>query len=122
MDKILQNNGYKLTKPRLAIIKLFDQHIRPLSCRDIFLKLNKKYDLASIYRTLTLLKALDIVQEDRINKESYYFFSRKHHHHITCRKCGKIADVTCRNINIRVSNFKNIQHQLSITGICNNCL
>lgn len=122
MDKILQNNGYKLTKPRLAVLKLFKEHIKPLSCRDVFLKLKKKYDLASIYRTLALLKELGIVQEDKINNESYYFFSKKHHHHITCRKCGKIACVPCNNISIKVTDFKNIQHQLSVTGICNNCI
>jgi len=121
MDKILQANGYKLTKPRLAVIKLFRRHIRPLSCRDVFLKLKKKYDLVSIYRTLSLLKKLNIIQEDKINNESYYFASNQHHHHVTCRKCGKIACVPCKNININIPNFKDIQHQLSITGICNKC-
>ncbi|MFH1427873.1 MAG: Fur family transcriptional regulator [Patescibacteria group bacterium] len=121
MEDILKNKGYKLTKPRLAILGLMKKQHNLFTAQELYKKLKQKYDLASVYRTLNLFNKLNIVEEEIIKNESFYYIAKKHHHHIICRKCGCKQCVPCKNIDLRIKNFSIIKHQLSLTGICKNC-
>ena len=49
-------------------------------------------DRSSIYRNLTLLKKLEIIQElnlPSMGKRFQYIFDRKVHHYFICKVCGK---------------------------------
>ncbi len=121
MEEILKEHGHFLTKPRLAVLKVLKKQHTPLNSQGIHKQLKGAVDLASVYRTLKLFTELNIVQEEKVDKESYYYLAVEHHHHITCRECGTVQCTSCRMSTIRVKNFSNVNHQLTLTGICNNC-
>lgn len=119
-DKIKQS-GYKLTKPRLLILKELEKTHKPLCAQDIHEILNKEIDLASIYRTLNLFVSIKIVFKERLNEKDLYYLSNGQHHHIICSKCGYSECIPCDHLFKNVKNFKNISHNLTISGICNKC-
>ena len=119
--EIIKKIGYKLTKPRLLVLEILEKDHKPLSAKTIHTKLQKKVDLASIYRTIRLFQKLKILFEERINDKQYYYLAKKQHHHIICRKCGYAECIPCRHIFSKITNFSNIFHKLSLSGICNKC-
>jgi Fe2+ or Zn2+ uptake regulation protein len=118
---ILRKNGYKLTKQRLLILDLFSKNHKPINAKQIYTKLNKKIDLASVYRIINLFKSLGIVFEERINHKEFFYLSQKQHHHIICRKCGYSECLPCRHLFENIKNFSDISHKLTISGICKKC-
>ena len=112
--------GYKMTLPRLAVIKYLSSHHCLISARNLHRKI-KTADLASIYRTLNLLEELQIVNVETLNKEKLYCLADEPHHHIICRKCGHTEAVQCDHHFNQYKNFTDIYHQMTLRGICNNC-
>ena len=81
----------------------------------------KDVDKASVYRTLNLLEELGIVNIENFNNEKLYCLSADPHHHIICKKCGFSEEVPCTYEHYNFSNFSNVQHQMTLTGVCNKC-
>ena len=116
----IKKAGYKLTKPRLSILGILKKHKLPISAKEIYKKV-KNIDLASIYRTLNIFESLNIVNiENRMGKK-LYCLAEVQHHHIFCEKCEYIEEIRCNHFFKKVKNFTNINHQLTLTGICNSC-
>lgn len=123
MEKIILKilaAGYKLTTPRLAVIKKMSQEHRPLSARDLSKKI-KMIDQVSVYRTLSLLVELGVANAQIIDKEKIYCLSGQPHHHIVCKKCGYTEEVECHHHFNKFKNFINVHHQLILTGLCHKC-
>jgi Fe2+ or Zn2+ uptake regulation protein len=120
-EGIIQKAGYKLTKPRLLVLKVLEKDHKPLSAKSIHTKLQKKVDLASIYRIICLFQKLEILFEERINAKRYYYLAKKQHHHIICRICGYAECIPCHHLFSRITNFSDILHKLSLSGICTKC-
>jgi Fe2+ or Zn2+ uptake regulation protein len=118
-EKLLTQTHYKLTKPRKQILKTLFQTKKPLSATQIKQK-NQNINLASIYRNLKLLTSLNIIFNETINSELFYYLDKKPHHHIICKICGRTECLPCTHV-FHLKNFKNISHQLILTGICNHC-
>lgn len=111
--------GYKLTKPRLAVLIFLSENHKPMSARELSKNI-KTVDRASVYRTLNILEKLGLVNVDMINKEKLYCSAGKPHHHIICTGCGYVEKIEC-NHSFRHKNFTNINHQLTVTGLCDKC-
>jgi len=121
VDKF-RRTSYKLTKPRLVILEYLAKQKKPRSVREIHQQLNReRIDLVSAYRNLELFKELGIIFEEKMNNQSYFYIADKIHHHIICSKCRLIECFPCHNEIIRLKNFSSMNHQLSMTGICNKC-
>ncbi|MBU0546179.1 transcriptional repressor [Patescibacteria group bacterium] len=116
----LTQAGYKMTKARLAILNFLSTHHSPISARNLHKK-NKTFDRASVYRTLNLFEDLHIVNVEVIEKEKLYCFAEKPHHHIICTKCGYTESVKCSHNLGNFKNFKDVYHQLTLTGTCKKC-
>ena len=85
----LQSSGYKLTKPRLAVLKYLHQQVNPTTNRQIYSEISGECDMASIYRTMHLLLEINMVQQfdfgDGVAR--YELMSPEgdnHHHHMIC--------------------------------------
>lgn len=117
----IKKAGYKLTNQRLMVLDFLKENHKPLNAKQIYDKLNKKIDLASVYRILALFKSIDIVFEERFNDKEYYYLGQKQHHHIICKKCGYSECMPCKHLFKNIKNFSNISHNLSISGICKKC-
>lgn len=121
MLETIKKSGYKITKPREIVLNTLLQNKCPLSAKQILKKINNAADLASIYRTLDLFKKIEIIFEEKIDKESYYYLSEKKHHHIVCQKCKKTKCIPCEHKFKKIKNFTNIKHNLVLSGLCEKC-
>lgn len=116
----LKDSGYKLTRPRLAIIDCLNGIKHPASARTIHEKINR-FDQASVYRAIKLFESLGIVMAEAVGAEKYYCLSSNPHHHIICRQCGHIENFPCTHQFNKYKNFTDIEHQLTLHGVCGKC-
>lgn len=120
IEKLIQA-GYKLTKPRLAILDFLDDHHTSISARELHKKI-KHFNRASVYRALNLFEELHLVNAEIIEKEKIYCLADKPHHHIICEKCGYTEKIDCAHSFGHFKNFINVHHRLTLTGVCHNCV
>lgn len=122
IEQKLNDSGYKLSKPRQLVLNILSDLNKPESAHDIYIRLEKKIHLVSVYRALNLFETLSFVNIETINKEKFYCLADHAHHHIICRKCGCIEEFACSKEEFRdFKNFSDINHHLTLTGICNEC-
>lgn len=117
----LKRSGYKLTEQRKLMLEKILLQGKPFTAKQMYSWLDKKIDLSTVYRTLGLFNRVGILFEENIQGQRYFYFSSKHHHHIKCKSCGKTECVPCIIDFDRITNFKDIEHELTLTGICEDC-
>ncbi|MFA6426875.1 MAG: Fur family transcriptional regulator [Candidatus Magasanikbacteria bacterium] len=117
---ILEHAGYKMTKPRSAILQFLSNHHTSLSAQDMHKNI-KGVDQASVYRTLNVFEELHMVHVELFGKEKKYCLADEPHHHIICKKCGYMEKIKCTHSFKNVKHFKHVYHQLTLTGVCNQC-
>jgi Fur family transcriptional regulator, ferric uptake regulator len=129
----LKEKGYRLTPQRMMVVEAIhsvDQHI---SAEEIYEKVKEKYPFANIstvYRTLELLKALDLVNEIDLGdgRIRYHPSEKGHHHHLICNKCGKIIDLPESTLSPLIEmlkdeyKFKADLKHLAVFGTCSDCM
>lgn len=129
---LLKLYGLKVTSGRLKLLEILLQEKGPVSVELIKQKLDKKLDLASIYRALQALVSAELVQRIGLDPDRAYYeliAGRKHHHHIVCVACGVLEDIdmcnthSLQNAARKVSRkfFKITDHSLEFSGICRKC-
>ena len=119
--KKLNDARVKITKPRLKVLQCLKKQKQMISARDLFKKI-KAIDQASVYRTLNMFEDLNLVHTEIIEREKLYCLSDHPHHHIICRKCGYAEEFTCPGEKFPAfQNFSNIQHRLTLFGLCYKC-
>ncbi len=118
--EILNQYNLRATRQRRDILSVLKKH-SILSAKQIHHRLKGKLDLASVYRNLKEFSYKNIVYQENIQGIVYYYFSQKPHHHIICTKCGRIECIPCQHFFKNIKNFKHINHQLLLNGICNKC-
>jgi Fur family ferric uptake transcriptional regulator len=116
----LKQAGFRITKPRMAVIQALEQNHEPRSAQEIHAKLSD-VDLVSVYRVLEILAELGLAQREDSRSVAKYYLSDNAHHHITCTKCGKMKCVPCDHIFKSIKGFTNIKHQLILIGLCEEC-
>jgi Fur family ferric uptake transcriptional regulator len=129
----LRISGYRITKPRRAIIKAILEDETYSSPAEVHARA-KLYcptvGLVTIYRTLDLLAEMGYVR--RIHTEqgcnSYAAASHGHRHHVVCRRCGATVEVDGCDLSpfmARVSQetgYRIEDHLLELVGLCSACL
>lgn len=132
LPELLKLYELKITSGRLKLLKILLQERGPVSVELIKQKLDKKLDLASIYRTLQIFVKVGLVQRIGLDPDRAYYeliAGRKHHHHVVCIACGVLEDIDMCNTHSlqttarRVSRkfFKITDHSLEFSGICRKC-
>lgn len=131
----LRAKGKKMTKTRMAIIKLFCHEHSILSANDV-LKLLQREDVwvnkTTVYRELAFLIKNKIVCEVSVDNRQMHYESAllPHHHHAICRKCGEAVNVTTEDFEavieeavkkIKKTGFVVSDHSLEFFGECVNC-
>ncbi len=130
--QLVKSLGIKITKHKLAILKLFDIH-KHLDANKIHYLLNEKggnISLATIYRILSSFEAKNIVIKNNFNdSQAIYelFDPGEHHDHLICIKCHKVIEFFDNNIEkiqkliAKKNHFSIVSHCLNLYGICNDC-
>ena len=133
IDK-LKKKGYRLTDQRKVIIDTFLKMSGHISAEDIFNELIKTYGrnlrigLATIYRTLGMLKSIGVVLERNFGDGKIrYELVSEHHDHLICEECGKILeffDPDIERIQLKIAKkfgFIMKRHRHELIGICSDC-
>lgn len=129
----LRQSGYRMTKTRKQMLKIFSRSLFPLSANQVEEKLCKVgiyANKATIYRELRFLVGNGYLIEIfiRPNEIMYESSKTKHHHHLVCDNCGRIEDVTnclVKEIESDIyekTGFKIKRHVLEFYGICSRCM
>jgi len=131
MIKALREKGYKATPQRIAIGRfVLHNHAHPTAQR-IYSEVKKVYptvSLATIYKTVQILKEAGLIQELNLPKDQTRFDPNMEPHvHLVCLQCKRIYDLKeplISKIVKQVSNEADFVAEgwnLDIVGICSSC-
>ena len=128
----LRKKGYKATTQRIAICRFVLQsrdHPSAQRIYDAVKKVHPTVSLATVYKTLQILKEHGLVQELDLPESQARFDSYTEPHiNLVCLQCGNIQDFddnAAREIVERLAakaEFTRTGQRLDIYGICKTCL
>lgn len=128
----LHAGGQRLTRQRKLILETLESNPGHLDAKDILMRV-RAYDarisLATVYRTLTLFKAVGLVQEHALGEEHGHFevTPSAPHYHFTCLGCHRIIEFespAIRRAIQQVAKQVNIQVEethVALSGYCAEC-
>jgi Fur family ferric uptake transcriptional regulator len=130
--QILKEKGYKLTPQRIMVLDTLHEAKEHITAPEIYSRVRAKYpgiNKSTVYRTLELLKEMDLVTETKLGEDSLYYHhvEKGHHHHLVCQKCGKIIDLDealllpLKNALRQKHHFEADLKHLAIFGHCLRC-
>ena len=128
----LRESEYRLTPQRVELIRLIAASDGHPSASGLYSQIKSRFptmSLATVYKTLDLLKELGEVLEIGLRDDSHYDGNKPYPHpHLICVKCQKIMDgeldTAVKNIVREVEQnfgFQIVKHQLDFYGICPDC-
>jgi len=123
----LRSSGKRITPERKLLLQIIEQHahldaeeIHRIAQRD-----RPQIGLATVYRTLTLLKDLGIVQATDLGENHGHYEVRSDAHlHLVCSICGRVKHVPVPNAlheAARKEQFAVQRTHFEIFGICRSC-
>lgn len=128
----LRELGYRLTPQRQLILTALQESDDHISAEEIHAQVRVKYphvNISTVYRTLELLKNLDLVTETDLGggRFRYHYADKGHHHHLICERCHAIIDIDeslflpiKRTLLMEYGFHANMSH-LAISGHCSKC-
>ena len=132
MMKKLKARGCRLTPQRLAVVKILATSEEHLSAEKIFDRVKPDFpstSLATIYKTVTLLKKMGEVMEiGFVDAGNRYDGTRPYPHpHLICMKCKTILDPDVPALSklpkdlAQRTGYQIVNHRLDFFGICPRC-
>jgi Fur family peroxide stress response transcriptional regulator len=127
----LRNKGYKATPQRIAICRIVLNSRTHPSAQQVYdevKKIHPTVSLATVYKTLEVLRNLELVQEINLPKGQARFDPYLNPHiNLICLKCGNITDlddITVKEITRKVAaatKFRPTGQRVDVYGICQKC-
>jgi len=128
----LLEKGHRLTPQRMLVIEALHSADEHISAEEIYEQLYSRYpysNISTVYRTLELLKKLDLVTETDFGegRVRYHVAEKGHHHHLVCRSCGKVIDLEESVLQpleytlLQEYGFDADLRHLAISGECSGC-
>jgi len=129
--RALRKKGYKATTQRIAICRFALSSREHPTAQGIYRKiktLHPTVSLATVYKTLQVLRQLNLVQELAFPQGETRFDSNLIPHvNVACLRCGSVTDVNDRAVQdvvARVASkarFAVTRERFDIYGICEKC-
>jgi Fur family peroxide stress response transcriptional regulator len=128
----LQESGHRITPQRYSILKVLVESEEHPSAEDIYRKLSDIFptmSLATVYKTLTLLKQEGEVLELGFSDLGNRYDGNKPypHPHVICTACGAVVDPPHFDVEILTremvlaTGFTIKTHRLDFYGLCPAC-
>ena len=117
--ELLQERGNRLTPQRQTILRIIEERGGHLSADEIYHLARRevpRLSLSTVYRTLDLLKGLDLVSELHLAGDHYRYEAQSdEHQHLVCLSCGKVIEFQCTHCHAVHKSLAS-EHGFSITG------
>ena len=128
----MKERGFRLTPQRMAVVKILASDEEHLSAENIYERVKADFpftSLATIYKTLTLLKGLGEVMElGFVDDSNRYDGARPYPHpHLICTKCRTILDPDLPALSelpkklAKKTGYHILDHRLDFFGVCPRC-
>ena len=132
MITVLRDTGHRITPQRLAVLKILAKSRNHPSVEMIYEQVRKDFpttSLATVYKTITVLKELkEVLELGFADSGSRYDGNRPFPHpHVICTKCGAIVDPPFSGMEEMAaemadkSGFSITHHRLDFFGLCRKC-
>jgi len=132
MLKKLKEHDFRLTPQRLAVLKILAVSEGHPTVERIYETVRTEFpttSIATIYKTVNLLKQLNEVLELGFPDGSNRYDGKKPypHPHVICTKCRKIIDPNLGSLKdlttevIEETGFQILNHRVDFFGICRDC-
>ena len=132
MIRVLKDKGCRLTPQRLTILRILSKSAGHPSAEQIFEQIRADYpttSLATIYKTLSLLKHVgEVFEVNFASLGSHYDGNKPYPHpHLMCTKCGQILDPEFGPVAgisqeiARQTGYKITHQQVNFFGLCPQC-
>lgn len=129
----LRSEGHRMTQQRdvlLDVIEHAGDHLDADGLYRLARERDSRISLSTVYRTLSLLKRHDLVEELHLSEEHHHYEAKsaEHHYHLVCTDCGKVEEFSGAVIDRLRDQLKRDQGfevgvvQLDISGRCAQCL
>jgi Fur family ferric uptake transcriptional regulator len=131
MGQALQQAGYRLTRPRLAVLQVLEESNEGLSPEEVYRQGKTIYTslgLVTVYRTLELLAELGLVR--RVHSEQHchsYACAGTGRHHLICQGCHRVTEFPCDGLDGLIkavrqqTGYTITEHLLELSGVCPEC-
>ncbi|MDI6768917.1 MAG: Fur family transcriptional regulator [Anaerolineales bacterium] len=128
----IRSNGLRMTRQRKLILEVLEASQEHLDAEDIHDRVkahDPRIGLATVYRTLALLKAMGLVKEHGLGEEHGHFEAVQEvpHYHFTCIGCRQVIEFEAPAVTEAVQSLIDregaqvMDVHLSLTGYCSNC-
>jgi Fur family ferric uptake transcriptional regulator len=128
----LRDKGYRLTPQRMMIVSVIEKSADHISAEEIYAQVAATYphvNISTVYRTLDLLKKLNLVFEIDLGegRVRYHAEESGHHHHLVCQGCNRVIDIDeatlseLRDVLMRDYDFDAELRHVGIFGLCREC-
>ena len=132
MMDVIRTHGRRLTHQRLLVLDVLKESQEHLDAEMLYDRAKARdpnISLATIYRSLALLKEIGLVQEYQLGENHGHFEAAPDtpHYHFTCLKCGRVvefeapqvmeaAQTLCQDQDLHM-----IHIDLHLSGYCATC-
>ncbi len=128
----LKERGFRLTSHRLALVRLLASSTGHPNAAQLYNEIKTQFptvSLATVYKTLTLLKDEGEILEIDLRSDSHYDGNKPYPHpHLICIRCNRIIDgdelSILNNLNEEIEKkyqFQISRHQIIYYGVCLGC-
>jgi Fur family ferric uptake transcriptional regulator len=128
----LDQAGYRLTGPRLAVAELIADHDGHFTAADLTaIARDRRLGIsrATLFRALEVLTELGLLERVDLptGEHAYVKCAPAHHHHVICSRCGRTTDVQEPGLADAVAEisrrtgYRIQSHRLELFGLCRHC-
>jgi Fur family ferric uptake transcriptional regulator len=131
MAQALRQAGYRLTRPRLAVIQVLEESGEGLSPDEVHQQgkmICASLGLVTVYRTLDLLAELGLVRRVHSEQRCHsYACAGTDRHHLLCHGCHRLTEFPCDGLDGLMETVREqtgytiTEHLLELSGLCPEC-
>ncbi len=97
LTESLHSSGRRITRQRRLVMQVLQDnpgHLEAEAVHSLAKANDPKISLATIYRTLAVLKEMGLVEDHALGEDHAHFETvpEKPHYHFTCQKCGRVIE------------------------------
>jgi Fur family ferric uptake transcriptional regulator len=132
LTESLHSSGRRITRQRRLVMRVLQEnpgHLEVEAVHSLAKASDPKISLATVYRTLAVLKEMGLVKDHALGENHAHFEAapEKPHYHFTCQKCGQVVEFDAPQVRQAVralSEREGLQVtdvHLFLSGYCANC-